>query len=209
MDKLKMVRQITKYYKRKLDLHITTTSIRSLVGTQSKDLVDSGLISEAERTSVDNVSGHDSLTVDMYYLLGDRVKDVHNSRKMFRVMKNKFGFVEDTCTDDNLGVIGQWPEVARLEYIDWGTSHPDYNNNKKRARWTFPELNYIQRWAERFIGPEQSRRNVVAMLLKYITVGAGHREAQPIFHAIHVLDCTRLRHGYRIVLNDRPAREFE
>jgi hypothetical protein len=202
-------REITKYFKRKMELHITTTSIRSLVGTQSNDLMESGLISAAEKASVDNVSGHDSLTMDMYYLLGDRIKDVHNSRKMFNIMKEKFGMVEVNQTVGGLEGVQQWPEVAQLEYIDWGTSHPDYNNNKKRAKWTVPELDYIQRWVNKFIGPEQSRRNVVAMLLKYITVGAGHREAKPIFHAIHVLDSTRLRHGYRIVVNDRPARENE
>jgi hypothetical protein len=104
----------------------------------------------------------------------------------------------------------QWPEAAQLEYIDWGSAHPDYRSLKKRARWTMPELNFIRQWMERFIGPRDvTRRNIVAMLLRYITIGAGHREAQSIFHAIHVLDCTRLRHGYRIVMNDRPAREIE
>jgi hypothetical protein len=201
-------RIITSYFKRKLGLHITTTAIRSLVATESQVHLDCGTITLAEKEAIGNISGHSSQIITAHYLLNDRVNDIHKSRKLFASLREKFGIKignESGEIGDHI-VAYDWPDVVKPTYIDWGTDHPDYQSKGRRARWSRAELNYIYMWHNRFIaGRDNEKTNIVALLYRYITTGAGHREAQPIFHVNHVLDSGRLRHGYRIVNGDRPS----
>jgi hypothetical protein len=194
---LNVGRLITKYFTQKLGLHITTTTIRSLIGTQSYILKKEGLISDAIHTAVNNVSGHSAETMEKFYLLHDRTKDMHLSREMFSVMTSQFGIV---TTND--AEAPKWCSRSLATAIDWGTKHPDYGKtNSKRAQWSTAELNFIRDFVQQF-----KVKNPMSKLLKYITSGAGSREAQPIFHKKHTLTSAHLRHGYRIVVGDRPGR---
>ena len=66
---------------------MTTTSIRQLVATSTEIAAKRGFISEEQRQSVHNLSGHSTKTVRQHYLLADsaikyddRMQDVSNVR---------------------------------------------------------------------------------------------------------------------------------
>jgi uncharacterized protein YxeA len=195
----KISRIVTSFFEKYLGLHITTNSIRTLVETNAKDLLDSNLISSVEREAVSAVNGHTSQIVRSHYLLKDRVKDVHNSRKVFNVMRERSDLTS-TPNDQYLTDHISWETESKGSYIDWGTEHPDYEKKMGRAVWTDREIEFIREWIKSVNG-QYNGRNTVAQLLAYITQGIGHQKARPIFHQAHVLNSSRLRHGYRKVVD--------
>lgn len=204
-------RLVTRYFRKKLDLHITTTAIRSLVETQAQDLFEQGIISLADRESVSHINGHTSQIARTYYVERDRVRDIFNTRNLFRHIVEADGDVKnDFVQAVEFGGV-EWPISSHFEYCDWGTNHPDYNKPSKRAIWSAAELQYISDWMSNRLLTKVSRGKLqtVSALWKYITQGPGKASAQPIFHRHHVLNSTRLRHGYRVVCGDRPARIFD
>jgi hypothetical protein len=201
---------ITRYFKKKLEIHITTTGIRSLVETQAQELLDGGIISAGERESISYINGHTSSVAKMYYVERDRVKDVHNTRNFFsHIIHNGPSPVDLRNFDTAVELASmQWPTRSVYSYRDWGVIHPDYGKNTKRAVWTGAELDFIYDWMnDRCVkNVERGHLRHVSALWHHITEGAGLEKAVPIFHVNHILDATRLRHGYRIICGDRPSR---
>jgi hypothetical protein len=199
---IKITKLVKSFFQRHLGLHITTSAIRTLVETKAKDFLDNNSISPSEKEAIAMVNGHSSQMVKAHYLLKDRAKDVHNSRKLFDIIQSQ-------CSEKSISNDGfEWVDETPQAYIDWGTSHPDYGKSG-RARWSTAELNYIKRW---IIGKVSSRsyhsgrRTLCALMLDDITNGSEHENARHIFHTSHVLNTARLRHGYRVVMGDRPSR---
>jgi hypothetical protein len=202
---------VTKYFKKHLDLHITTTTIRSLVETQAQELFEKGVISQADRESISNINGHSSRIARMYYVERDRVKDISNTRNLFRYIVATDEDAPDHCYNAvEFGGV-EWPKQTFHEYCNWGVHHPDYNKNTKRATWSRAELEYISDWIrERLVTKvQQGNLQTVSALWHYITRGPGKEQAQLIFHSNHILDSARLRHGYRIVSGDRSSKLCE
>lgn len=78
-------RLVTLFFTNKCGLSVSTTGIRSLVETTMHKRFQKGEISEAQRTAVQNINGHSSNVTKDFYLLEDRVADVHAARAAFQL----------------------------------------------------------------------------------------------------------------------------
>ena len=87
-NQLDLGRKLISFFEIKLGLHITSTTIRSLVETEVNELRQEGKISQVERESIMNVNGHSSQIVTDYYVRQDREKDVGNAFNVFDVMND-------------------------------------------------------------------------------------------------------------------------
>lgn len=95
-----------------------------------------------------------------------------------------------------------WPQRDALVAADWGTAHPDYGQEGKRACWTDEEVRYIGNYCDAKLARNPGCSNIVADCLKHMHSDPA---AISIFHKIHVLDSGRLRNGYRLY-QERIAR---
>jgi len=86
---------------------------------------------------------------------------------------------------------------------NWGVDHPHKKPGK--APWTEAEKAYVGLWVEEHAEKHGEEAQNVAQCLKFIRHDP---HAIRIFHANHVVDCTRLRHGWRQYLKDK-AQEVE
>jgi hypothetical protein len=201
----KVSRHVTKFFKLRLGLHITTNSIRSLIETKAKSLLEEGKISLQTREAVSNINGHSSATVESYYLMNDRITDVHNSRPLFDHINSEINLDTSECADDSEQFDtsqSNWASHANLQYDDWGTNHPDYQKTLKRAKWTDEEVKFIGDWCSKTINDNpEARSRIIALCWKHIMFGNGKRAALPLFHESHILDSGRLRHGFRNAQN--------
>ncbi len=73
--RLRMGRLLTAYFKRKLSLSISSTTIRSIIETEAEGLLSTGDISSAERASVLSINGHTGATSAKYYQKRSLVED--------------------------------------------------------------------------------------------------------------------------------------
>ena len=80
----------------------------------------------------------------------------------------------------------------------WGADHPHKKTGK--APWTEAEKAYVGLWVEEHAEKHGEEAQNVAQCLKFIR---NDPHALRIFHANHVVDCTRLRHGWRQYLKDK------
>ena len=79
-------RRLTDFYRRTMKLHVTTTTIRALMETETKNAELRGEITPAQRISVQNVNGHTGATVKAFYLRDDRSADATMARRAFTQM---------------------------------------------------------------------------------------------------------------------------
>ena len=226
-DKL-VGQRVTAFFKRHLQLHITTTAIRSLVETTMDALHVQGRITGEQRASIHSINGHSGAVTKDYYIQQVRGADVQHAREAFFEM---FGAAEDGNNDE--GIVGpiEWsplpvplalhsplhtvasqvrspvpsqPESWRQRHapvaIDFGTEHPDYNNSSVKAHWTIEEKEYVGKWCARTLNENQFTTNVVAKCRAHIL---NDPSAWPIFHKNHVLDSGRLRNGFRTWTKDQ------
>jgi hypothetical protein len=202
-------RHVTRYFSQHLDVHITTTAIRSLVETQAQQLFERGVINKEQRESICHINGHSLATAEMFYIERDRIQDVYNTRDFFQLIVANDPDASDSRHYDDLdfGSVN-WKPHREYEYRDWGQLHPEYGQQKKRYMWTKQELTFIQEWYQDRVLKrcDTGRLMTVASLWNYITKGPGMEKALPIFHTHHILNATRLRHGYRVVCGHRPSR---
>ena len=77
---------VTSFFKVCANLHICTTTIRSIIETTVHGLQQHNLISNQQRAAVSNVNGHTSKTVKAYYVLDQRVQDVKYSTEVFDII---------------------------------------------------------------------------------------------------------------------------
>jgi len=85
--------------------------------------------------------------------------------------------------------------AASLQVMHIGSQHPDINAPPdSRARWTDQEIERVGTWCVAFKLIHKDVTNVVAACLKMILKNPDYL---PLFHPNHILDCTRLRNGWR------------
>jgi hypothetical protein len=87
-SKIDMGRKLIAFFETKIGLHITSTTIRSLVETEVHELRQDQKISAKERDSIMNLNGHSSQVVKDYYIRHDREKDVGHAFNVFDLMNN-------------------------------------------------------------------------------------------------------------------------
>jgi hypothetical protein len=92
-NQLDLGRKLISFFEIKLGLHITSTTIRSLVETEVNELRQEGKIFQVERESIMNVNGHSSQIVADYYVRQDREKDVGNAFNVFDVMNDSIAAI--------------------------------------------------------------------------------------------------------------------
>jgi hypothetical protein len=77
---------VSKFFRKELNIMISPNKIRSLISTESQDLLDRGLITAAHKQSIENVSGHSSSITDAYYLKRSRTADAKRSQEAFSLL---------------------------------------------------------------------------------------------------------------------------
>ena len=185
---------VIRFFRRTLGLHITTTRIRSMVETQSEQLREDGEISAADRTSILNINGHSGATADKHYVKKSRMGDVSHAQNVFQklipahvVTSFPSSAYASSIQDDNLreAVVAAVEPVMPLA----GSAHPHYASTRQRVPWSKAELDFVGAWCT----ANSHFSNVVAKCLHAIRKDP---EALPLFHAIHIQDSARLRHGW-------------
>ena len=233
--KLRMGRLLTAFFKRKLSLSISSTTIRSIIETEAEGLLSTGEISSAERASVLSINGHTGATSAKFYQKRSLVKDVAAGisvhQKLLRSdqveispedsLRTKFhkrSLVEDVAIDVSAHPmllceedVETSPEPScriMFDAIDTndtpdhysgsvsgvGLLHPFFNEtHARRVKWTGTEVNIVGTWIVNFLRLYPDCNCVISKCLSYIL---SDETVYPNFHPNHVMDSTRLRHGW-------------
>ena len=103
--KINMGQKLTNYFESRMNLHITTNTIRSIVETEMDQLHEAGAITNAERNAIMNMNGHSSMITKDYYIRKDRAQDVKHALSAFaaisRPATNQIVFESESETDDD------------------------------------------------------------------------------------------------------------
>lgn len=96
---------ISAFFRQKLGLAITTTTIRSLVEMEAKRLNRRGVLSTHEQEAIANVSGHSlSSTVKDYYLLEDRESDSRDAAVLFQRLQEERHGVSSRIVENDTSI---------------------------------------------------------------------------------------------------------
>lgn len=76
--------RVSKFFRKRCGLAITTTTLRSLMETEADMAERSGLITRDELVAINNVNGHTSETVRLHYLKQDRSRDAEAARNAMK-----------------------------------------------------------------------------------------------------------------------------
>jgi hypothetical protein len=184
---------VTRFFRRTLGLHITTTRVRAIVETSSEQLRENGDITEADRTSILNINGHSGATADKHYVKKTRMGDVSNAQHVFEKLLPNHDATAFPTQDTSalLNRIGYVRDVAVAPQIMpvAGNLHPHFTSTNKRVPWSAAELKYVGSWCT----TNSHVCNVVAKCLHSIR---NDPSVLSIFHPIHIADSARLRHGW-------------
>lgn len=194
-SKVRMGRLLSSFFKRTLGLNINSTTIRSIVETESEGLLLQGLISPAERESVLNINGHSGSTSKKYYQKRSITADV----TMGEIVHQKLSRIS-TPSDDlkvsetpRLNLTHQFDETNE-QSIKFGEFHPCINEvNGRRIMWTGTEVKIVGDWITNFLKLHPECNSVVSKCLNYIRKDS---DVCRYFHPHHILDSTRLRYAW-------------
>ncbi len=177
--------QVKRFFLRTLGLHVTTTTIRTLVETTATQMMDEGAITQTQRAAIRNINGHTSQTTEDFYVLRDRWNDANNGRSMFNAILN------NTTNDTNMeeeeqlnsmntrspeaevapGKLSPWNRT-QAAIKPWGTMHPSFTSTEeagippRRVHWSADEVAYIARWHTE--NDHDTRENKVSRCLQKI-----------------------------------------
>jgi len=148
-----------------------------------------GVITQDERDAIKNISGHNSATVNDFYLKIDRSADACRGREAFNKLMEAEGIPLLKQSFQT-----EWQFKDDLVHAPWGTQHPSFNKStpkNMRVKWSPEELQYIYDWI--MMNQNIVTVNKVAKCLHHIEKD---ERAYPIFHLNHVLTSARLRTGF-------------
>ncbi len=167
------------YFRDQMGLRITTTTLRSMLETETQQKKDAGLITDAERDAICTVVGHSNATAHDYYVRMDMDVTVQNARRAYGMT----------------AVLGELEEAQPYVVEEWGTEHPD-RYQTGRCRWTHDEIDYLDSLANAILAENRAlyAGRLMSECLRRIRADP---ETRRIFHARHVFDSARLRGGYR------------
>jgi hypothetical protein len=227
MMKEKIGISVVNFFKKKMGLKLSITTIRSVVETSTDNARQRGIITSVEQNSVQKLNGHSSAVVKDFYLRQDVANNVSHGRKAFTAMsKASMNFSSPSQTeffhhnDDSAGGSHDitperihdpvssiaWPDNDLDTTIQWGSVHP-YKHlispPAQRVPWTAAEINWIRKWCGNEVKCNPSSRKwIVSKCLRAIVKDP---DAIPIFHAHHTFDSGRLRSGYQRAFPDETA----
>ncbi len=167
-------RMVSAFFKNELNIHVTTTTIRSIVETHTAQMLEDGLITPAQREAVTTVNTHSSAITRDHYVRTDLSRTVLLARE---------AFAGGQAVPVN-------PPAPTAQPEEWGSNHPD-RSDVLRARWTIQERQYLARVYNELIRPE-TRHRIMALCLKHIKQDPASR---PIFHVRHIMSTDRLKPG--------------
>ena len=211
---IRVGRFVSSFFKRILGLNISTTTIRSIVATESSSLLSKGKISSDERDSVQHINGHTGITAQKYYQKRSRIKDTENvlvvHQKLLEENNNtEFDtttFESDTTSPDTFEFDSTSPNkyncpttlefetvspvnvVSPVKLLSFDTE------NVRRVPWTEKEINIVGTWCKLYREQHPDNNNVVANCLRYIH---SDNSIKKHFHPHHIADSTRLRWGWQ------------
>ena len=136
-------RLVTSFFQDSMCLNITTTMIRSLIETETEELMEKGNITSEERRAVEIVNGHSSAITKEYYVKRNLHRQVGQARKVLDMLTS------ETCGREHTEFPFLVPFPSKpFESVaetgkDWGSRHPQYQCDEKKIKWTHEELSYL------------------------------------------------------------------
>ena len=167
-------RLVSRFFENELNIHITTTTIRSVVETTSAQQLENGSISVAQRAAVTAVNTHSSVIANDHYVRTELGRTVQLAKEAFA---------------GGIAVPAASPLPPPLPEV-WGADHPD-GPDVQRARWTAAEKQYLKQVHAALLTAATKPR-ILSLCLRRI------REdpcARAIFHVRHVMSTDRLKAG--------------
>ena len=186
---------VVRFFKRTLNLHITTTRIRAIVETATEELHSIGGISQADRTSVSNISGHNHATATKFYVKKTRMNDVQHSTSVFNKilptqLSDSMSYEEDLSTHSVMKTFADLEKNKDDAVVAIaGCEHKSFESNMRRVPWSEFEISYVGNWCTK----NKDLFNVVAHCLKEIY---STPSVLTKFHPRHIENSARLRHAW-------------
>lgn len=215
---------LTKYFERRLGIHITTTMVRSLVETTTDVLRRQGMISAQQQQAVQNINGHTSRVTQEYYIRQARNDDVTYGRAVFDTIGGLQRSNQDNVTTAIVqpsrleAALPVTPDTRSLDIPlhsgssssflsptspiqsdqypvkEWGTRHPDF------------ALGFTQRcqwtptevqWIGRWIVKDTTDYpHMHSRISRCLKALNAEPPMWPWFHRNHVLNSARMRAGW-------------
>jgi hypothetical protein len=155
-------KRVTKFYKRLLGLHITTTAIRGLYETESTDLYEDGKISLRMRQAISNIGGHSGHVVEKHYQKRGIERSTREARKFMNILHGdqlRLGLehgVENGSHDYDDGFISDhaYPSIGTINFeesYDVKSNHPSekLHHNHRQQR---PDESVSQQYSRLRLG---------------------------------------------------------
>ena len=185
-DSSKLGHLVTQYFKTTMDLHLTTTMIRSLWEIMADKAFKVAAISQEQRSAIMNINGHSSQTTKDYYLRAAREQDARHGAE-----------VSEAINQHNVQLLNNEDRhAASTSKYAWGTAHPCYNmTGSERVKWSSFEKDFVIKWCNDAVtvNPELEYK-IVRLCLEHI-------KSDPVliaeFHMHHTLDGSRLGYPWK------------
>ena len=196
---LRLGRALTDFFKRILSINISSTTIRSIVETESAVKVLAGDMSPSEKVCVENINGHSGRTAKKFYekrsIVDDAALAVVVHRKLSRVDDTVADTTDIVCVPSAVSTISTVFSISEVPPIDviGGTLHPSFGEIGRRVKWSTTEVHIVGKWCSSFLETYPDCNNVVSKCLQYIKQSD---DVRAHFHAHHLADSTRLRWGW-------------
>lgn len=202
-------RYLKSFFERCAGLNLTSTTLRTLMTSEVRDLFLEGKITSKEKDSVDKVNGHSNEIAERHYLLRDMEENARHAIQVSEVLR---GSPSTPITDirrpsvfNNL--TSNIPRSAASSVVSihdmqwknkpWGNARCKSSTRSRRFPWIEEEMNIIgielEKIASRFpdnVIPKQT--SIVPRLLLNIRASD---EAVPYFLIEHLENNQRLSHG--------------
>jgi hypothetical protein len=208
--------KLTSFFESTLNLHITTTTIRSLLETEMSTLYDNGMITTEERNAIMKLNGHSSAVTEDFYIRRDRAADVTHAVNAFKCItspkqgvKLKFSesCVEHDEIHDSMG-FESWSYTSDFDARLGATLKSNQieesipiAQSPHRVKWTKDEIIFVGEWcAKTLLENPINHNNIVARCLEHIR---NNQDALQIFHPNHILNSGRLKHALECYKNSK------
>ena len=228
---IRVGRYVTSFFKRVSYLNLCTTTIRSIVATETSVLTTSGSITPEQAKGSVSIGGHSSKTCEKFYQKRNRELDVLRSQevhqKLIRSPQRKLQEDHAVVTFDSSNIeplsqvlVGESFHIAsnvadmgianralmdvsiNTSASNIGIAHPCHLFEGRRITWTKFEVSHVGTWCKSYQEEFPSAQNVVAKCLDAILKNSKVRE---LFHPHHLMDSSRLRWGWKKYLEDENS----
>lgn len=182
-------RLVQAYFRRKLNISVTITTIRGIIETEAAERLATGAITEQQRSAINSINGHSSIIANEYYVRTDM--DAIVARGRAAMGEPSSGAAPLLHCDARSP-----PSTPAYPVDEWGLDHPDRYKTEGKARWTAEETDYLLAVADHLQSERggHSYSRIMSDCLKRIKEDPSTRR---IFHQRHIMSTDRLRAGYR------------